>query len=74
MSDKFSSPPIILRLKHVKPRVALSRSGIYSLLAAGDFPPPLQLGPRAIGWLQSDIDAWIESRIRGGRKQQVASS
>jgi prophage regulatory protein len=73
MSDQSSSSPIILRLKHVKPRVALSRSAIYSRMAAGDFPPPLHLGPRAIGWLQSDIDAWIESRIRGGRKQQVAS-
>ena len=71
MSDKPSSPLIILRLKHVKPRVALSRSAIYSRMAAGDFPPPLHLGPRAIGWLRSDIDAWIESRTRGDRKQGV---
>ncbi|GBL39628.1 hypothetical protein EMGBD2_08860 [Nitrospirota bacterium] len=66
MSDKPSSSPIILRLKHVKPRVALSRFAIYLRMAAGDFPSPLHLGSRAIGSLQSDIDAWIEGRVRGG--------
>ena len=66
MSDKFSSSPIILRRKHVQPRVALSRSAIYSRMAADNYPSPLHLGPRAIGSLQSNIDAWIEGRVRGG--------
>ena len=71
MSDNISSAPLILRLKHVQRRLALSRSAIYSRMAAGDFPLPIQLGPRAIGWRQADIDAWLESRTRQGRTQTV---
>jgi prophage regulatory protein len=72
MSDKLSSSPVILRLKELKRHLALSRSAIYSRIAAGDFPPPLQLGPRAIGWRQADIDAWLESRTRHGHTKAVA--
>lgn len=71
MSDKFSPTPGILRLKHVQHRLALSRSAIYARMAAGDFPPAIQLGPRAIGWRQADIDAWVESRTRQGHKRAV---
>jgi prophage regulatory protein len=73
MSDHSctSVPPIILRLETVQRILALSRSAIYARRAAGDFPPALQLGPRAIGWLQSDIDTWLESRTRGDRTQAV---
>ena len=73
MSDhsSTSSPPVVLRLETVQRILALSRSAIYARMAAGDFPPALQLGPRAIGWLQADIDAWLESRTRGDRKQAV---
>jgi prophage regulatory protein len=73
MSDHSptSPPPVVLRLETIQRILALSRSAIYARMAAGDFPPPLHLGPRAIGWLQSDIDAWLESRIRGDLKQGV---
>jgi prophage regulatory protein len=64
MSDKPRSPSIVLRLKDVQRRVSLSRSAIYARLAERDFPKPIHLGPRAIGWLQGDIDRWIESRAR----------
>ena len=30
----------------------------------GTFPPPIQLGPRAVGWLEHEIDEWIASRPR----------
>ncbi|MDF2459740.1 MAG: AlpA family transcriptional regulator [Nitrospira sp.] len=52
-------PIAILRFKHLKQRTNLSRSTIYAKMAAGDFPRPLSLGPRAIGWLEADIEAWI---------------
>lgn len=63
--------PVVLRFKHVLHRLAISRSAIYARMAADDFPQALQLGPRAIGWLKADIDAWLESRTRCDRKQTV---
>lgn len=58
-----STPASILRLKDLQQRIKLSRSTIYAKIAAGDFPSPITLGPRAVGWLESDIQKWITSRI-----------
>lgn len=40
----------------------LSRSTLWRYVRQGYFPPPIQLGPRRIGWLQSDLDAWMENK------------
>jgi prophage regulatory protein len=52
-----------LRLTEVQRRVPYSRSAIYQLASQGKFPKPLNLGARAVAWLESDIDEWIASRI-----------
>jgi prophage regulatory protein len=71
MPDKNLAPSTVLRLKDVQRRVALSRSAIYSRRADSDFPAPIKLGPRAIGWLQSDVDRWLESRQRKASAKAV---
>ena len=53
----------VLRLALVKQRTGLSRSSIYNGIKQGTFPAQISLGPRAVGWLESSIDDWIESRI-----------
>ena len=53
----------VLRLALVKQRTGLSRSSIYSGVKQGTFPAQISLGPRAVGWLESSIDEWIQSRI-----------
>jgi prophage regulatory protein len=58
----------ILRLSSVKARTGLSRSSIYLRMSEGTFPTSISLGDRAVGWLEGDIDAWIESRINASRK------
>lgn len=57
-------PESILRRPVVESRTGLKRSSIYELMARGAFPSPVRLGPRAVGWLASDIEAWIESRVK----------
>ena len=52
----------ILRLPAVKARTGLSTPTIYRLMASGHFPAQKQLGPRSVGWLESDIQGWIEAR------------
>jgi prophage regulatory protein len=54
----------ILRLPTVKGRTGLSRSTIYLRVADGSFPRPVSIGSRAIGWLESDIEAWIMHRAQ----------
>lgn len=57
----------ILRLPEVKKRTGLSRSTIYLLVAKGQFPKPISLGDRAVGWLDEEVDAWIDKQIQNSR-------
>jgi prophage regulatory protein len=58
----------IVRRREVEDITGLSRSSLYRLAAAGQFPRPIQLSARAVGWRASDVAAWLESRVAGGRK------
>ncbi len=53
----------ILRCKQVEARTGLSRSTIYLRVQDGTFPRPINLGVRAVGWLESEIVGWINERI-----------
>lgn len=53
----------ILRLRAAKDWTGLSRSTIYAMMKNGTFPQSISLGARAVGWLEADIQAWIDSRI-----------
>ena len=53
---------LILKRPAVQARTGLSRSTIYLMMAQGAFPKPIPLGARAVGWIESEIDTWLESR------------
>ena len=57
----------IFRLPHVKTQTGLSRSAIYQRIAEGTFPKQINLGSRAVGWLEEDIQNWIKQRIAASR-------
>jgi prophage regulatory protein len=57
----------IVRPSEVIKRIGLSRSSLYKHIAAGTFPQSIALGDRAIGFLSSDIDDWIDSRIASSK-------
>lgn len=52
----------ILRRPEVEARTGLSRSTIYAMMAEGTFPSPIKLGLRAVGWSETELAAWLESR------------
>jgi prophage regulatory protein len=54
--------PKILRRPAVEASTGLSRSTIYQHMQAGTFPKPIRLGAKAVGWIESEILAWIEAR------------
>ncbi|WP_028765334.1 helix-turn-helix transcriptional regulator [Shewanella colwelliana] len=57
----------VLRLPAVKGKVGLSRSSIYLRIAQGKFPASISLGDRAVGWLESDIEQWLDERIAAAK-------
>ncbi len=52
----------VLRLKEVIFRVGFGRSTIYLRIRGGNFPAPIKLGKRSVGWLESVIDDWLLAR------------
>jgi len=62
----------ILKLPAVTEITGKCRSAIYQQIGEGTFPKQINLGPRAVGWLESDIQDWIDLRIQerdlGGNK------
>jgi prophage regulatory protein len=71
MSNNNQTKLSILRLNKVKDRTGLSRSTIYLRIQEGTFPRPINLGARAVGWLENEIDAWLTSCVesRDSRKE-----
>jgi prophage regulatory protein len=53
----------ILRRYQVEKRTGLSRSTIYLRIQEGTFPRPINLGARAVGWLENEIEAWLAARL-----------
>ena len=57
----------ILRLPDVRATTGLSRSTIYLRVAQGSFPKPVGLGGRAVGWLEAEVQDWLQRRIEASR-------
>lgn len=53
----------ILRRDAVERLTGLPRSTLYAKVATGEFPKPIKLGVRAVGWLEQDIVSWQQARI-----------
>jgi len=53
---------VIIRLPEVCKRTGLGRSSIYALVKQQCFPRPIPLSARAVGWVASEIEAWLQSR------------
>ena len=68
MSEQIHSTLTILRRKQVEARTGLSRSTIYAFISEGVFPKPINLGNRAVGWIEAEIDAWLKSCVETSRK------
>lgn len=77
MAAQSQTALTILRRKQVEARTGLSRSTIYAKLRRnprrpGDydptFPKPVAVGAKAVGWIESEVEAWLTSQIEKSRK------
>ena len=53
----------IIRLPEVKALTGLSRSTIYQKIIEKTFPTQISLGPKSVGWLENDVQNWIQEKI-----------
>ncbi len=59
-----------LRIQDVMSLTGLGRSTIYKFMDEDIFPKTIPLGGRAVGWLESEIEEWMESRLALRDNQQ----
>ena len=62
-----------LRIRAVMDRTGISRSGVYTMVYKGQFPQPYKLGEKAVGWLEEDVENWIDERIQCGQARLGAN-
>ncbi|HCE3035708.1 TPA: AlpA family transcriptional regulator [Vibrio parahaemolyticus] len=53
-----------LKLKEVMEKTALSRSAIYRKMNEDQFPQSISLGDRAVAWVESEVDEWMEECLQ----------
>jgi prophage regulatory protein len=53
----------VIRLPEACNKTGFSKPTIYRKMRDGTFPRPIKLGDRAVGFVESELDAWIEQRI-----------
>lgn len=58
---------IFLRLPKVKAVTGLSKSSLYELIRAKNFPAPVHLGARTVAWVASEVKQWAAERILSSR-------
>ncbi len=59
----------ILRLPIVKENTGLSRSTIYLRISNGEFPKPVSLGGRAVGWFEEDVESWLDKKRQESQEE-----
>jgi prophage regulatory protein len=57
----------LLRLRDVVAKTGLSATQIYVWMSDGLFPRPVRIGRRAVAWVASELDAWIEAQAQKPR-------
>ncbi|EJL6982883.1 helix-turn-helix transcriptional regulator [Vibrio vulnificus] len=53
----------LIRFREVLAMTGLSRSSVYRFIEANQFPTQVQLGGRAVAWVESEVQEWIQQRV-----------
>ncbi|WP_159820274.1 helix-turn-helix transcriptional regulator [Colwellia sp. 20A7] len=64
----------LIRLKEVKQYTGLGRSSIYKFMAEGRFPKSVSLGERAIAWVDTEVEDWVQEKIEQRDENQQGAT
>jgi prophage regulatory protein len=59
----LSAPVRILRKRRVAEVTGLPVPTIYRLMSLGNFPEPVSLSERTVGWIEAEIQEWLQARV-----------
>lgn len=55
--------PALVRISAVESMTGLKRQTIFRMVAAGTFPQPLKLSPRATSWVETEVEEWVAAKL-----------
>jgi len=58
----------LIRIKKVEAKTGLKKSMVYDLMSKDEFPKSIKIGERAVAWIESEVDKWIQNKIPESRK------
>lgn len=64
---KTLQPPAwcVMRVWQVQQATGLARSTIYEMVKRGELPSPQKLSARVSVWKASEVQAWLEAKMKG---------
>ena len=65
MATENISPKRMMRMRQLTDYCALSRAFIYQQINEGNFPVGYMLSRGIRAWEKTEIDNWLEKRMRG---------
>ena len=63
----------IIRVKQLCEILSVSRSTLWRMEKDGHLPPRRQFAKRSVGWIESELNDWLESRPFTQAKDQDAA-
>jgi prophage regulatory protein len=64
----------VIRLPEVIAKTGLGRTTVYRMESSGSFPQSISLGGKAVGWIEAEINAWIEARMAARQRAPALPS
>lgn len=62
--DKEDKPPFqMIRNRDMPRRLAVGKSTFYEIRVDPTFPKPRKLGIAARGYVESEVEAWVNARV-----------
>jgi prophage regulatory protein len=69
------NPPIVFISRHEVERITnMSRSWIYQAMAENRFPQSVQCSASSVRWVLSEVQAWMEDKIRARDSKLVKTA
>ena len=58
----------LLHVREVAKILGVSKTTVYRLIKFKQFPTPINITEGRVGWLESEVEKWIDSRIKATRE------
>jgi prophage regulatory protein len=70
MHDTPAAPLAFMRWPEVLSEIPVGANTVRDMIARGEFPAPVPLGPRTVGFVRDEVEAWKRERVaaRGGQR------